>query len=164
MAGNNENTSAQESTKNSLFINFDNYSSAPLSTHYTPPLLNTWTFNSSGFLVLPDWASAWKDKGFQLPPDFDWISSKRIPQITYHDSSQLNRLKLAPPLEQNNDMNSDSFLDVGRKPVSMGAYSMLDEAGTALKTKQSYSVFVCGKTRADNFIKLNIEEDHHPLA
>ena len=40
---------------------------------------------------------------------------------------------------------------------------MLREAGTSLKTKKSYKVFVRGKTRGDNFINLNMEKDHVPL-
>jgi hypothetical protein len=197
-----ENESTQEPTANPSFINFDDYASAPLSTQRTPPVLNTWTFDSSGFMVLPTWTSSWKDNGHRLPPDFARISSKNNP------TDYISRLFPFEPLttnetpEANNDLNADSFpengrddltdyasqlsvepsetgqstaseesgsdnmnsfVDSRRNPISMSSAEMLKEAGPTSRTKESYDVFVRGKTRRDEFINLDIEKDHVPL-
>jgi hypothetical protein len=222
------NASAQEPTDDHLYIDFDDYGSAPFSRQRTPPVLNTWTFASSGFLVFPNWASSWKDQGYRLPPDFDRISSKKDPtdyisrlfpveQLEsstpdlednttstlkenndaipdsrrkpisisadlHRSSSKKDPTDYLSPLsvkssetsstsdenhsstpEENNNANTNPSPDSKRKPISMSANSMLQEAGTALKTKESYNVFVRGKTREDNFISLDIEKDHLPL-
>jgi hypothetical protein len=146
-------------------IDFDDYDSAPLFRQETPPVLNTWTFNSSGFLALPNWASTWKDQGYRLPPDFNKVSLKE------HPTNYISRF--LPIMDENNPLSpsmdvSKSTLEVkdGRrqKPIPMGAYAMLDEAGGAPKTKESYNTFVRGKSRSDNFIKLDLEQDHVPLS
>jgi hypothetical protein len=152
----NENESAQKFSNNPLFINFDDYGSAPLSTQWTPPALNTWTFDSSGLLLVPDWASAWKDQGYRLPPDFDKISFKKDP------TDYISRLFPVEPSETSSmpdDMDTDSSQDT----TSMSAYSMLQEAGRVSKTKESYDVFVRGKTRGGDFIKFDIKKDHQHL-
>ena len=159
--GDNENTSAQESTYNSLFITFDDYGSAPHSRQWTPPVLNTWTFDSSGSLVVPNWASAWKDQGYRLPPNFDRISSKKDPTDYISRLFPVGPSQTSAASEEN---IPDSFPDNRKKPISMSAHSMLEEAGNPLKTKESYNVFVRGKTRGDDFIKLDITKDHQPLA
>ena len=226
-----ENASTQEPTHNPgpLFINFDDYGSAPLSTQRTPPVLNTWTFDSTGFLVIPNWASSWKDHGYRLPPDFDRISSKKDPtdyisrlfpieqsetssppdddtistpeaindmnmktnsfpsresrrkdptdytsplsaesskttsSTSEENASSTSEENASSTSEGSTSVNADSFRDSRRNPISMSAASMLEEAGINLKTKESYNVFVRGKTRGDDFINLNIEEDHVPL-
>ena len=233
-----ENASTQEPMNNLLFVKFDDYGSAPLSGRRTPPVLNTWTFDSSGFLVIPNWASSWKDQGYRLPPDFDRISSKNDPTDYISRLFPVEPLKTSSTPETNNNMDTDSFRDSRRKdpadyasplsvessetsstleaknnmdtdsfrssrrkdpayytspfsmelsesgstseesnslnavsfqdssrrnPISMSAALMLQEAGTTLKTKESYNVFVRGKTRGDDFINLDIEEDHVPL-
>lgn len=153
------NESAQKFTDNPLFINFDDYGSAPLSTQWTPPALNTWTFNSSGLLLVPDWASAWKDRGYRLPPDFDRISSKKDPTDYISRLFPIEPSETSSMPDKKNDMNTDSLQDT----ISMSAYSMLEEAGRVSKTKASYDVFVRGKTRGGDFFKLDIEKDHQPL-
>jgi hypothetical protein len=226
-----ENASAQKTGDHRLFIDFDDYGSAPLSGQWTPPVLNTWTFDSSGFLITPNWASSWKDRGYRLAHDFDRISSKKEPTdyisrlfpVEQSETSSTPEDDAISTPEENNDMNTDSFPDSRRKPIlisrdihrisskidptdyispvsvessetsstpegstssvpeendnvntnsvpdsrrkpiSMSANSMLQEAGTALKTKESYNVFVRGKTRGDDFINLDIEKDHLPL-
>jgi hypothetical protein len=241
-----ENESTQEPTPNRSFINFDDYGSAPLYRQRSPPVLNTWTFNSSGSLVIPSWAPSWKDEGYRLPPDFDCISSKKSPTdytsrlfpvepletsstpdannntdtdhssldsrrkdptgyisplsvgssetssaasedntssaseentsvhgCSFPDSRRKDPTDYASPLsvesskassEANTSIHAGSFPDSRRKPINMSAAEMLKEAGTMLKTKESYNVFVRGKTRGDEFIKLDIEKDHLPLA
>lgn len=74
-----ENASTPEPTYNHLSINFDDYGSAPLNRQQAPLVSNTWTFDSTGLLLLPNWASSWKDQGYKLPPYFDWISSIKTP-------------------------------------------------------------------------------------
>ena len=154
-------SSAKEDT---FQTNFDDYSSAPLFRKKTPPVLNTWTFDSSGFLALPNWASTWKDQGYRLPPDFNKVSPQEYP------TDYLSRL--LPIVDENGSLSSSMDVsesasevtdDKRRKPISMGAYAMLDEAGKIPKTKESYNTFVRGKTRADDFIKLDLEQDHVPL-
>ncbi|KAF8801055.1 hypothetical protein BYT27DRAFT_7262377 [Phlegmacium glaucopus] len=61
----------KESTNSPMFTDFDDYDSAPLRGQKTQPVVNTWTFDSSGLLSLPNWASTWKDRGYRLPPNFD---------------------------------------------------------------------------------------------
>ena len=136
---------------------FDDYGSAPLFREETPPVLNAWTFNSSGFLALPNWASTWKDQGYRLPPGFNKVSPKE------HPTDYASRL--LPIVDENGSLSSCSEVkdDRRQKPISMGTYAMLDEAGRAPKTDESYNVFIRGKTRANDFIKLDIEQDHVPL-
>jgi len=150
------NTSAQESTDNHLFIKFDDYSSAPLLGQWTPPVVNAWTFDSSGFLVLPKWTSTWKDQGYRLPPDFDRISLQKDP------ADYASRLFPFEPAETSSGPE-DLFPDLRREPISMSARSMLEEAGRTSKTKESSNVFVRGKTRGGDFIKFDIKKDHKPL-
>jgi hypothetical protein len=164
-----KNESLEESTDSQSFIGFDDYSSSPLYNQWTPAALNTWTFDSSGFLSVPDWASTWIDRGYRLPPDFYRISSKkdltgyisRLFPVGNEDMEE--QLKTSSDPEANEDMDVDSFRDSRRKPISMSGQSMLEEAGRAPKTKESYNVFVRGKTRGDEFIKLDMEKDHEPL-
>jgi len=40
---------------------------------------------------------------------------------------------------------------------------MLDEAGRIPKTTQSYNVFIRGKTRTDDYLELDLEQDHVSL-
>ena len=161
--------SLEESTYNRSFINFDDYGSSPLYNQRTPTALDTWTFESSGFLSVPDWSSAWIDRGYRLPPDFHQISSKKEPTdyISRLFPAAINDmkepLKSGSDTEEDKDMDVDSFFDSRRKPISMSGYSMLDEAGTTPKTKESCNVFVRGKSRGDEFIKLDMEKDHEPL-
>ena len=182
-------------TDDSTFqVDFDDYGSAPIYTQETLPALNTWTFDSSGFLTLPNWASTWKDHGYRLPPDFNQVSSKKNPtdyisRLLPHvdvDTEEFFDTKEPPtPSEngsvdvdteksptpsENGSFSSDDLESTSkvkdnkrREPISMGVLSMLDEAGGASKTKESYNVFVCGKTRADDFIRLDLEQDHVPL-
>ena len=156
---------AKEDANNSIFqSSFDDYCSAPLFRKEPPPVLNTWTFNSSGFLVLPSWASTWKDQGYRLPPDFNKVSPQEYP--TDYLSRLLPIVDKNDPLSPCMDVSestSEVKDDKRRKPISMGAYAMLDEAGKTPKTKESYNTFVRGKTRADDFIKLDLERDHIPL-
>ena len=165
-----ENTSAQEPMDGLTFIDFDDYGSSPFRRQYTPAPLNTWTFDSSGLLALPNWASTWKDQGYRLPPGFDRVSLKKDP-IDYvsrllpieEDNTEWPPPTISETHSSSDDMSMDEFPDSKRKPISMGASLMLDEAGRAPKTKESYNVFVRGKTRADDFIKFNFQEDHLPL-
>lgn len=152
-----------DSSDNSTFpTHFDDYGSAPLFREETPPVINAWTFNSSGFLALPNWACTWKDQGYRLTPDFNKVSPQE------HPTDYLSRF--FPTVDKNgsssldvSELNSELKDNKRRKPISMGAYAMLDEAGNAPKTKASYNTFVRGKTRADDFIKLDLEQDHVPL-
>jgi hypothetical protein len=170
----NTTASAQDPTLNfASFNTFDDYGSSPFRTQPPPRVLNTWTFNSSGFLALPNWAYTWKDQGYRLPPHFDRISLKEDPTdfisqflAFVNDNPEQqpqtpSETSLSNP--SNDDMDMDSPPGSRRMPISMGAYSLTQEAGRAPKTKESYNVFVRGKTRADDFIKLDLEEDHVPL-
>jgi hypothetical protein len=157
-------STAKEDTNNSVFqTNYDDYGSAPLFRKETPAVLNAWTFNSSGVLALPNWAPTWKDEGYRLPSDFSKVSPQEYP--TDHLS------RLLPILDEDGSISSmdvsESTAEVNddkrRKPISMGAHAMLNEAGKVPKTKESYNTFVRGKTRADDFIKLDLEQDHVPL-
>ena len=40
---------------------------------------------------------------------------------------------------------------------------MIDEAGSIQKTKESYNVFIWGKTRTEEFLALDLEQDHIAL-
>ena len=74
-----------------------------------------------------------------------------------------------PPSPTNNDLGiHKSFQDdptnsIFPEPISLGAKRMLDEAGRTPKTRESYDVFIRGKTRTDNFLKLDLEQDHVSL-
>ena len=166
------NALAQEPKESQIFINFDDYGSAPLSIQQTPLVLNTWTFDSSGFLVIPKWASSWKDQGYRLAPDFDCISSQKDPtdytsrlfpfekeptDTTPHSSETKLTLK------ENKNLTTHTHNDKRRESISMSAESMLQEAGSATKTNQSRNVFIRGKTIGEDFINLDMEKDHLPL-
>ncbi|KAF8801054.1 hypothetical protein BYT27DRAFT_7262376 [Phlegmacium glaucopus] len=73
----------------------------------------------------------------------------------------------APPAPSETGSHSSAPMDLDsppkQKPIPMGASLMLDEVGRATKTKESYNFLVCGKTMADDFIKLDLERDHVPL-
>jgi hypothetical protein len=47
--------------------------------------------------------------------------------------------------------------------ILLGAKGMLDEAGRIPKMKDSYNVFIWGKTRTDEFLALDLEQDHIAL-
>lgn len=154
-----------------MLTDFDDYGSAPLRGQQTPVVLNTWTFDSSGLLALPNWASTWKDHGYRLPPNFERVSSKEratdyasrlLPTVDDRNANNdVEALPSTPSSETHSLMEVDP--PQKRKPISMGASAMLDEAGRATKRKESYNVFVRGKTRADDFIELDLEQDHVPL-
>jgi hypothetical protein len=173
---NNETPSAQEHVVNfaAAFNNFDDYGSSPVLTEQPPRVLNAWTFDSSGFLAVPSWAYTWKDQGYRLPAHFDRISSKEhptdvisrfLPLIIDNDSEDGPHTpsETSSTRASDDDMDIDSPPSSGRMPTSMGASSMIQEAGATPKNKDSYNVFVRGKARADDFIKLDLEKDHLPL-
>ena len=53
---------------------FNDYLSAPLWTANIPPLSNIWTFNASSALLLPNFATNWKDRGYCLLSNFASLS------------------------------------------------------------------------------------------
>lgn len=160
------------------FGSFDDYSSAPIwnGDSDAPPHFNVWTFDSSGIQILPNFASTWKDRGYRLPPYFAKVSLKRNPTDfisrllpTMDDS--VNTQKSAKPddtlpnLESTNSENQDNPTGTNStlEPILLGAKEMLDEAGKISKTKESYDVFIRGKTKAGEFLQLDLEKDHVSL-
>jgi hypothetical protein len=61
------------------------------------------------------------------------------------------------------DVQDDSSRSSSQGAISFGAQSMLDEAGSIPKTKESYNVFIQGKTRTDKFLEFDLEHDHISL-
>jgi hypothetical protein len=159
------------------FGGFDEYSTAPIWIDNDPPLFDVWTFNSPGFQALPSFAYTWKDRGYRLPPDFAKVSQKENPTDfvscllpTMHDTTQQNTgPNASPPLSiSSDDETLDVFKDdltssVSPGTISLGAKRMLDEAGRIPKTQESYNVLIRGKTRTDDFLELDLEQDHVPL-
>jgi hypothetical protein len=160
---------------------FDDYDTAPIWTSNPPPLFNVWTFDSSGLQTLPNFASTWKDRGYRLLPHFAKVSQKKSPTgfvsrllPTINDAPQISPIdnsielpdnsssSLSSPINKNIELpdNSNSSL---AGAISLGAKGMLDEAGRIPKTKDSYNVLIRGKTRTDEFLALDLEQDHIPL-
>ena len=48
-------------------------------------------------------------------------------------------------------------------PVILGEKAIIDEAGSIHKTKESYNVFIQEKTRTEEFLALDLEQDHIAL-
>lgn len=144
---------------------FDDYDTAPIWTSNPPPLLNIWTFDSSGLQTLPNFASTWKDRGYRLIPYFAKVSQKETPTDfisrllpTTNDAPQ------ASPIDNDIDIElPDNSSSPMAGAVSLGAKGMLDEAGRIPKTRDSYNVFIRGKTRTDEFLALDLERDHVAL-
>jgi hypothetical protein len=139
---------------------FDDYDTAPIWTD-SPPLLGVWSFDSFGQQILPNFASMWKDRGYRLLPYFAKVSQKESP--TDFISRLLPTFKDAPkdapqssPIKELSDGSSSS----PAAAISLGAKGMLDESGRIPKTKDSYNVFIRGKTRTDEFLALDLEQDH----
>lgn len=167
---------------------FDDYDTAPIWTGNPPPLRDVWTFDSSGIQTLPTFASTWKDRGYRLLPDFAKVSQKESPTDfttrllpTINDAPQTNDSPQTSPIDANGELSdhSSSFLNSpidnaielpdnsSSSPadvMSLGAKGMLDEAGGIPKTKDSYNVFIRGKTRTDEFLALDLEQDHIALS
>ena len=159
------------------FGDFDDYSTAPIWSGNDSPLFDVWTFNSPGFQALPNFASTWKDRGYRLLPYFAKVSQKEKPTDfvsrllpTMDDNAlQSTGLNVSPPSAiRPDDETSEIFKDDttssnSPRPISLGAKKMLDEAGRIPKTQESYNVFIRGKTRTDDFLELDLEQDHVPL-
>ena len=158
------------------FGDFDDYSTAPIWSGDAPPLFDVWTFNSSGIQIIPNFATTWKDRGYRLPPDFAKVSQKKNPTDfishflpTTEDinpnipSPSESNLEINNTLETLENIQKDPTFINAPKSISLGAKEMLDEAGRIPKTRESYNVFVRGKTRTDNFLRLDLEKDHVSL-
>ena len=158
---------SETSDEDTDFGNFDDYSTAPIWSGNSSPLFDVWSFNSSGFQALPNFATAWKDRGYRLPPDFAKVSQKKKPtdfisrllpttgDITTEEGTKPD----ATPPSPTDDPTGSTFPE----PISLGAKGMLDEAGRIPNTRESYDVFIQGKTRTDDFLKLDLEQDHVSL-
>jgi hypothetical protein len=183
--------SSETSDSDSTFGDFDDYSTAPIWSSNSPPLFDVWTFNSSGCLVLPNFAATWKDRGYRLVPDFAKISQKKNPTdfisrllptalpstINITHPSTNNNTTPSTPLSTINNATPPSTindkLEIPKedkptrntipKPIALSAKEILDEAGRIPKTQESYNVFVRGKTRTDEFLELDLEQDHVAL-
>jgi hypothetical protein len=157
------------------FGDFDDYGTSPICSQAAPAVFDAWTFDSSGLQILPNFATTWKDRGYRLPPDFSKVSQKKDP--TNYISRLLPTIEditdeLLPTTEDITDEESaklEATPSVEDHPatvteaIPLGAKQMLDEAGNIPKTKGSYNVFVRGKTRADDFLQLDLEQDHVSL-
>jgi hypothetical protein len=160
---------------------FDDYET-PLIIQTTDDdiLPNTFTFNQNGMLVLDKKWSVWKDRGYRLEPRFySMFNSEHPIQLTDHilpypplpEYSGMGHpggfKENAPPMNSlsssaGSDSNSNSDMNMEEKCedlVVMGAQDMLDEAGQVEKTKASQMVFVCGKSRDNRFIRMDLEKD-----
>ena len=147
---------------------FDEYHTAPIWTSDPPPIFDVWTFNSSGLQILPNFCSTWKDRGYRLLPHFAKVSQKQEPTDlvsrllpTTNDAPQI----ISPSLIDNDIELPDDLQDNSTvaKPVLLGAKAMINEAGRIPKTKNSYNVFIQGKTRTGDFLALDLEQDHNVL-
>jgi hypothetical protein len=171
-------SSPQTSNEDTDFGNFDDYSTAPIWNGDAPPLFNVWTFNSSGIQILPNFSTAWKDRGYRLPPDFAKVSQKKHPTdyltrllpSTENITTQKSGKPGATPMPVMKDDFEIPEIPLGHRagtkvlePIALGAKEMLDEAGKLPKTRESYDVFVRGKTRTGNFLQLDLERDHVSL-
>jgi hypothetical protein len=165
--------SNQESDEGIDYGEFDDYSSARIWSGDAPPLFDVWTFDSLGIQILPNFASTWKDRGYRLPPDFAMVSGRKNPTdfisriLPTMDINTQKSVKpdTAPPSAietPENIQNHPTGTNI-RDPISMGAKGMLDEAGRIPKTRESYDVFVRGKTRTGDFLQLDLEQDHVSL-
>lgn len=154
-------SSGESSNEDIDFGNFDDYNTAPMWSGTPPPLFNVWTFESSGFQALPNFATTWRDRGYRLPPYFAQVSPKRNPT----DFISCLLPTIGHPTQKGTEFVGSPLSSRSSSPeaTSLGAKGMLDEAGRIPKTQESYNVFVRGKTRADNFLKLDLEQDHIAL-
>lgn len=178
-----ESNQASSSHESINFDKFDDYGSAPIWSGDAPPLFDVWTFNSSGVQILPTFASTWKDRGYRLPPDFAKVSGKKNPTDFISrllpamdvdtQSSPKPEDTLSDSESQDDPMGTDNLSDsenhTGQtgsgtpEPIMLGAKGMLDEAGIIPKTKESYDVFIRGKTRTGDYLQLDLEQDHVSL-
>jgi hypothetical protein len=146
------------------FGEFDDYHTAPIWTGNPPPLFDVWTFNSSSLQTLPKFYSTWKDRGYRLLPYFTKVSQKANPMDFI--SRLLPTINDAPPSPIDNDIETPNTLQDDSsvaQPVRLGAKAMIDEAGRVPKTKESYNVFIRGKTRTEESLALDLEQDHIAL-
>lgn len=157
------------------FDGYDDYAGTPLWSDRTMhQTLNSWTFSSSGSLVVPSFWDTWRDFGFRLPPDFFKLSPKPIPTggvfrllPTTADGHRQSPDQLhdsgPQPLPSEPDTKGDGGPGYQSPAARLSAAAMLDEAGPTPKTPESFDVFVRGKSRGKDFIQLCLEKDGVPL-
>jgi hypothetical protein len=153
------------------FGDFDDYSTATIWSGNVPPIFDIWTFDASGLRILPNFATSWKDRGYRLPPDFEKVSQKKHPtdfisrllptieNITTEESAKPDAT-LPSEIKDNLEIPAHPTSTIIQEPISLGAKGMLDEAGNIPKSRESYNVFIRGKTRTNDFLQLDLERDH----
>ena len=179
--------SSETSDDDNVLGDFDDYSTAPIWSNNPPPLFDVWTFNPSGRLSLPNFAATWKDRGYRLPPYFAKISQKKnptdftsrllptsLPSIINTPPSSINNATLFSNMNNNtppSTIDDDAEIPEEDEPtentipeaIPLSAKEILDEAGRIPKTRESYNLFIRGKTRTDDFLELDLERDHISL-
>jgi hypothetical protein len=161
---------------------FDDYDTAPSLAHTANDLfLNTWSFDGYGKFMLETCWSTWVDRGYRLKPRFFSMFDNASP--TQHIE---HLLPITTPTVADDDdqvastapssssswctgsitSGSDSpvthmaqILAPNRPNVFLGFQGMLDEAGITGHTTESRTVFVCGKTRDNEFFGFDPTKD-----
>jgi hypothetical protein len=154
---------------------FDDYLHAPIAQETVDITQKSWSFDGYGNLILETCWSTWIDRGWRLMPRFFSMFENDAP--AQHEDHLLPTMAVSgdPQTRSNTESSSWDTNDEEARAISMGESNsnpvpplpatilgfqgMLDEAGLEENTKESQSVFVCGKTRGGGFIGIDPKKD-----